>query len=83
MANIIYRQMPDPQDLPQQIPPSPGQKLGCKSPRVGANFLCKSLGVHGGDDYQDEIDTCITIEFAHRMLQKVIVNKLPNVRKQF
>ena len=39
--------MPAPWELPQQMP-TPGQKLGYKSPRMGANFWCKSLGVHGG-----------------------------------
>ena len=48
MAKIVYRQMPAPRELPQQIP-APGQKLGCKSPRVGANFWCKSSGVSGGE----------------------------------
>ena len=46
MAKIVYRQMPAPRELPQQIP-APGQKLGCKSPR-GANVWCKSPGVRGG-----------------------------------
>ena len=57
IANIVYRQMPAPQELSQQIP-APRQKLGCKSPRVGANFWCKSPGVRGGM-VMDEIDTCI------------------------
>ena len=47
MAKIVYCQMPAPRDLPQDIP-APGQKLGCKSLRVGANFRCKSPGVRGG-----------------------------------
>ena len=46
MAKIVYRQMPASRELPQQMP-APGQKLGCKSLRVGANFWCKSLGVRG------------------------------------
>ena len=44
---MVYRQMPTPRQLSQQIPAPPGQKLGCKSPRVGANFWCKSLGMRG------------------------------------
>ena len=47
MARIIYRQMTVPRELPQQ-PPPPGQKLGYKSPRMRANFWCKSTGVLGG-----------------------------------
>ena len=60
MADIVYRQMPAPRELPQQIP-AHGQILGCKSPRVRANFWCKSLGVRGGGGgmVMDEIDTCI------------------------
>ena len=46
MAKIVYKQMPVPRELPQQMPPS--QKLGCKRPRVGANFWCKSWGCRGG-----------------------------------
>ena len=50
--------MPAPPELRPQIP-IPGQTLGCKSPRVGANFWCKSPGVRRGM-VKDEIDTCIT-----------------------
>ena len=39
--------MSAPRELSQQIA-TPGQKLGCKSPRVGANFWCKPQGVRGG-----------------------------------
>ena len=38
MANIVYRQMPAPQELPQQIP-APEQKLRFKSPKVWGKFL--------------------------------------------
>ena len=57
MANIVYRQMSAPRELPQQIPP--GQKLGCKSPRVGQIFGANFRGCAGGM-VMDEIDTCIT-----------------------
>ena len=56
MAKIAYRQMAAPRELSQQIP-TPGQKLRCKSPRVGANFWCKSGGARGV--VMDEIYTCI------------------------
>ena len=46
MAKIVYRQMPL-GSYPQQIL-APRQKLGCKSPRVGANFWCKSRWCTGG-----------------------------------
>ena len=47
MTKIVYRQMPAPREVPQQIP-APGQKLGCKSPRGGGRFWCKSRGCAGG-----------------------------------
>ena len=37
MAKIVYRQLPTPQELPQQIPP-PRQKLGCRSLSAGEIF---------------------------------------------
>ena len=46
--------MPAPRELSQQIAAPPGQKPGCKSPRVGANFGANP-GVRGrgggGDSY--------------------------------
>ena len=62
------RQMPAPQELSQQIP-APWQKLGCKNPRVGANFWCKSPGLHGGGVVMDEIDTCITFGVSRFTLE--------------
>ena len=59
MAKIVYRQMPAPRELSQEIAAPLGQKVGCKSPRVGAKFWCKSPGVSGGMA-MDEIDTCIS-----------------------
>ena len=71
--------MPTLGTCPNKSPP--GKSLDAKAPGWG-KFLCKSLGMHGGM-IMDEIDTCITIEFAYYMLQKLFVNKLPNIRKQF
>ena len=42
MAKIVYGQMPAPQNYPKN---PLGQKLGRKSPEVGANYRCKSPGV--------------------------------------
>ena len=36
-----------------------GQKLGCKSPRVGQIFGAECVEGGGGGVYMDEIDTCI------------------------
>ena len=49
--------MPAPWYLPPTIP-APEQKLGCKSPRVVANFLCNSPGVLGGGIVMAKIDSC-------------------------
>ena len=59
MANIVYRQMPTPRELPQQIP-VPGQKLGCKSLRVGAYFWCKFSGMRGEGVVMAKIVSCIS-----------------------
>ena len=61
MAKIVYKRMPAPWELSQQIP-APGQKLGCQSPRVGANFLVQIPGgARGGGMVMDEIDICISL----------------------
>ena len=39
--------------------PAPWQKIGCKSTRVGANFLCKSSGMRGGGVVMEKTDGCI------------------------
>ena len=54
---MVYRQMPAPQELLQQIPP--GKSLDAKAPGwgVGANCWCKS----SGGWLLDEIDTCIMV----------------------
>ena len=53
----LLRQMPRPSGV-IATNPRPWQKLGFKSPRVGANFWCKSPGVREGI-VMDEIDTCV------------------------
>ena len=47
MANIVYRQMPAPLELSQQIP-APRAKARMQKPQGRANFCCKSPGVQGG-----------------------------------
>ena len=47
IAKIVYRQMPAPQDLPQQIPAS-REKARMQEPQSGAHFWCKSPGVRDG-----------------------------------
>ena len=69
MTNIVYRQMPAPRELPQQIP-AHRAKAWMQKPRVGANFWCKSPGMRGGM-VMDEIDTCINSRKATVLLSFV------------
>ena len=57
-GKYVYRQMPTPRELFQQIPPA---KARMKKPQGGGNFLCKCPRVHGGM-VMDEIDTCIILK---------------------
>ena len=61
MANIDYRQMPAPRELPQQIP-APRAKAWMQKPQGGGKFLVQiPRGARGGGRMvMDEIDTCIT-----------------------
>ena len=59
MAKIVYRQMPTPQELPQQIL-TPLAKARMQKPRVGAKFLEQIPGGARGM-VMDEIDTCISV----------------------
>ena len=47
MANILYRQMPAPRQLPQQIP-APGKSLDAKAPGWGQVFGPNPQGCAGG-----------------------------------
>ena len=64
------------------FPSVPQAKAWMQKPQGGGKlFVQIPEGAWGM--IMDEIDTCVINEFAYRMLQKLIVNKLPNVRKQF
>ena len=66
MAKIVYRQMPFSSGAIPTNPRPPGQKLGRKSLRVGANFWCVCVCVGGGGGIvMDEIDTCIITSCAN------------------
>ena len=58
MAKIVYRQMPTPQELPQQIP-TPLAKARIQKGR--GKFLEQIPGGPRGM-VMDEIDTCISVE---------------------
>ena len=47
MAEIVYRQMPAPRDIPQKMP-APRAKIRMQKPQSGGEFQCKSPGVRGG-----------------------------------
>ena len=60
MARIVYRQMPAPRELSQQIP-APPAKARMHKPQGGGKFLVQiPRGAGGGGGMvMDEIDTCI------------------------
>ena len=58
MANIIYRQMPNPRELPQQIP-TPRAKAWMQKPLGGGNFLVQIPGGGVGESVMAKIDSCI------------------------
>ena len=47
MANIVFRQMPTPRELPQQMP-TPGAKAWMQKPQGGGKYLVQIPGVRGG-----------------------------------
>ena len=57
MANIVYRQMPAPRELSQQIPATQA-KAWMQKPQGGGKFLVQIPGGARGM-VMDEIDTCI------------------------
>ena len=75
MAKIVYKQMPAPRELSQQIP-APGQMLGCKTPGWGQIFGANPRRcARGGGVVMDEIDTCIipTMKPAHVIVMQVSI----------
>ena len=73
-ANIVYRQMPAPPELPQQIP--------WEKPQGGGKFLVQILEVHGGLGGGGwllfEIDTCITWLQPSRCFLRNFKNSKPS-----
>ena len=60
MANIVYRQVPAPRELPQQIP-APRAKVLMQKPQGGGKFLVQIPEGARGGMVMDETDTCIII----------------------
>ena len=60
MAKIVYRQMPAPRELSQQIP-APWAKARMQKPQGGGKFFgANPQGCTGEGLIKDEIDTCIS-----------------------
>ena len=61
MAKILYRQMPAPRALSQQITAS-RTKARMQKPQGGGKFLVQIPGGVRGGMVMDEIDTCIRLQ---------------------
>ena len=61
MEKIVYRQMPAPRDLPQQIP-APRAKARMQKPQGGGKFLVQIPGGARGGMVMTKIDSCIKKE---------------------
>ena len=59
MANIVYRDMPAPRELSQQIPAPPRVKAMTQKSQGGDKFLVQISGDARGGMVMDEIDTCV------------------------
>ena len=61
MAEIVYRQMPAPRDIPQKIP-APRAKIRMQKPQSGGEFSVQIHGGARGGMVMAKIDNCITRE---------------------
>ena len=59
MANIVYRQMPTPRELPQQVPVPSSKSLDAK-PQDRGKFLVQ-IPARARGVVMDETDTCINV----------------------
>ena len=62
MAEIVYRQMPAPRDIPQKIP-APRAKIRMQKPQSGGEFSVQIPGGARGGMVMAKIDNCITFGF--------------------
>ena len=62
MAEIVYRQMPAPRDIPQKIP-APRAKIRMQKPQSGGEFSVQIPGGArgGGGMVMAKIDNCIRL----------------------
>ena len=70
MAEIVYRQMPAPRDIPQKIP-APRAKIRMQKPQSGGEFSVQIPVVArgGGGMVMAKIDNCITLTVFVSMKQ--------------
>ena len=62
MAEIVYRQMPAPRDIPQKIP-APRAKIRMQKPQSGGEFSVQIPGgARGGGMVMAKIDNCIIVK---------------------
>ena len=60
MAEIVYRQMPAPRDIPQKIP-APRAKIRMQKPQSGGEFSVQIPGGARGGMVMAKIDNCINL----------------------
>ena len=58
MAEIVYRQMPAPRDIPQKMP-APRAKIRMQKPQSGGEFSVQIPGGARGGMVMAKIDNCI------------------------
>ena len=66
MAEIVYRQMPAPRDIPQKIP-APRAKIRMQKPQSGGEFSVQIPGGARGGMVMAKIDNCITFRSFHQL----------------
>ena len=59
MAEIVYRQMPAPRDIPQKMP-APRAKIRMQKPQSGGEFSVQIPGGARGGMVMAKIDNCIS-----------------------
>ena len=60
MAEIVYRQMPAPRDIPQKMP-APRAKIRMQKPQSGGEFSVQIPGGARGGMVMAKIDNCIIV----------------------
>ena len=67
MAEIVYRQMPAPRDIPQKMP-APRAKIRMQKPQSGGEFSVQIPGVARGGMVMAKIDNCIIITSTNSLV---------------